>query len=387
MTQSSPYTPGVVARSVPGREEQLGFYEERALLISELQQFIGRIRVEVAPRGMGKTSLLRQAQKKMESNQIATVWVTAGEESDLLTTIYSELRKLSSTWRGPAKTVLADRLESVAASVSVPGLAKVEAKWAKSADTAASGARQFEAVIRAAVIAAHDQKRTGVAIFVDEVQSSDAASLRTISYAWQHLQAEGQDVAVGLFTAGLPNSADEITSKVTFSERFEFRQLHLIEREAVKLALALPAKKLGVNWTPDALEFAAGHAEGYPHKVQLIGEGSWAAAGRPDPGGQIENADVIAGLVDANDQMDNLYRTRWRNSASQERSFMLAMAELATESVLRADVAESMEVSSSDLSVVRGRLIHKGFVEAAGRGKLSFTVPGFGDWLRNRLDE
>ena len=66
---------------------------------------------------------------------------------------------------------------------------------------------------------------------------------------------------------------------------------------------------------------------------------------------------------------------------------MLAMAELATESVLRADVAESMEVSSGDLSVVRGRLIQKGFVEAAGRGKLSFTVPGFGDWLRNRLDE
>jgi ATP/maltotriose-dependent transcriptional regulator MalT len=79
MTQSTPYTPGVVARALSGREQQLGVCDERALLISELQQFVGRIRVEVAPRGMGKTSLLRQAQKKMENNSIATSWVTAGE--------------------------------------------------------------------------------------------------------------------------------------------------------------------------------------------------------------------------------------------------------------------------------------------------------------------
>ena len=216
MTQSTPYTPGVVARAVSGREQQLGVYKERALLISELQQFVGRIRVEVAPRGMGKTSLLRQAQKKMENNSIATIWVTAGKESNLRTSIYSELRKLSSEWRGAAKTALVGSRESVAASVGVPGVAKVEAKWAKKGDAAPAGAREFETIIRAAVTAAQQHKRTGLAVFVDEVQSSDAESLRTISYAWQHLQAEGQDVAAGIFTAGIPNSADEITSKVTF---------------------------------------------------------------------------------------------------------------------------------------------------------------------------
>ena len=63
------------------------------------------------------------------------------------------------------------------------------------------------------------------------------------------------------------------------------------------------------------------------------------------------------------------------------------MAELATGSILRADVALSMGVTSNELSVLRGRLIQKGFIEAAGRGKLAFTVPGFGDWLCNRLDE
>ena len=95
-------------------------------------------------------------------------------------------------------------------------MAKVEAKWVKKGDAAPAGAREFETIIRAAVTAAQQHKRTGLAVFVDEVQSSDAESLRTISYAWQHLHAEGHDVAAGIFTAGLPNSADEITSKVTF---------------------------------------------------------------------------------------------------------------------------------------------------------------------------
>lgn len=387
MTQVSPYTPGVVARTVPGREAQIGFYEERAILISELRQFIGRIRVEVAPRGMGKTSLLRQAQKKMEGNQVATIWVTAGEDFSLLASIYGELQKLSTTWKGLARKTLKESLESVSLSVGVPGVAKLDAKWAEHGETTQSSARAFENIIRATVAAARAQKKTGLAIFVDEIQAGDAESLRTISYAWQHLQAEGQDIAAGFFAAGLPDSADEITSKVTFSERFEFRQLHLIERESVKVALALPSKSLGVIWTQAALDFATDNAEGYPHKVQLIGEGAWVAAGRPDPGSEISYDDVVSGLVDANQQMDNLYLTRWRNSTTQERSLLRSMAEQVDEPVLRADVAQSMGVTSNELSVPRARLIQKGFIEPTGRGKLSFTVPGFGDWLRNRLDE
>ena len=56
------------------------------------------------------------------------------------------------------------------------------------------------------------------------------------------IDCASQNIAACLFTAGLPDLADEITSRVTFSEGFEFRQLHLIEREAVKLALASPLR-------------------------------------------------------------------------------------------------------------------------------------------------
>lgn len=387
MNQPSPYTPGVTARSVPGREGQIGVYEERAILISELHQFVGRIRVEVAPRGIGKTSLLRQAQNRMEAHQIASVWVTAGDGMSLIAAICIELKKISKTWESTSKSILVDSIESVTLSVGSSNIARVDAKWVKQDQPARSGAHEFESVIRAGVHAAQEHNKTGIAIFIDEVQSSDAESLRTIGYAWQHLQAEGQDVAVGIFAAGLPNSADEITANVTFSERFEFSQLRLIESDAVKLALALPAKKLGVTWAPAALDYAVEHAGGYPHKVQLIGEGSWVSAGLTDPGSVIELSDVRAGVIDADEQMDNLYRPQWRNSTVQERKLMLAMAALRKEVVSRIKVAESMGVKTTDVSMVRARLVEKGFIESPSRGSLAFTIPGFGDWLRNRVDE
>lgn len=117
------------------------------------------------------------------------------------------------------------------------------------------------------------------------------------------------------------------------------------------------------------------HAEGYPHEVQLIGEGSWAAADRPDPVSQIFYAGVVAGVVDGNEQMDNLCGTRWRNSIPQVRSLLFAMVELATDSILRADVAESMALTSNELGV-RRRPIQKSFIEVEGQGNWRSTSWG-----------
>lgn len=65
---------------------------------------------------------------------------------------------------------------------------------------APAGSRAFEALVRAD---AQTEGRSGLVILVDEIQSADPEGLRTLAYAWQHLQAEGEDVpaAVMLFLA------------------------------------------------------------------------------------------------------------------------------------------------------------------------------------------
>ena len=58
--QPSPYTPGEIARAVPGRAHQLAELDERLSVLVDLRRLVGRIRVDHAARGFGKTSLLRE---------------------------------------------------------------------------------------------------------------------------------------------------------------------------------------------------------------------------------------------------------------------------------------------------------------------------------------
>ena len=82
--------------------------------------------------------------------------------------------------------------------------------------------------------------------------------------------------------------------------------------------------------------------------------------------------------------MEALFRARWANATAGEREFMAAMASVGDDEVRRADIASALGVSSDDLSVQRGRLIDKGFIQASGRGTLEFTIPGFAEFVRTR---
>lgn len=82
--------------------------------------------------------------------------------------------------------------------------------------------------------------------------------------------------------------------------------------------------------------------------------------------------------------LEALFRERWTNAAMQERALMTAMAGLGDGPVKRADIADGMGTAVESLRVPRARLIGKGFIQAAGRGSLEFTIPGFAVFIRNR---
>lgn len=238
-------------------------------------------------------------------------------------------------------------------------------------------------MVRAAAAA---EDYTGLVIFVDEIQAADAPGLMTLGYAWQHLQSEGGDVPAAVFAAGLPNAPETVSSAVTFSERFAYRPLPPLAPEAESMALSEPARQLGVVWEKDALLEALALAAGYPYSVQLIADASWAAAGHPDPGGRITADHVRTGRTSMQDDLDALFRARWAGATPGERELMGAMASLGDGPVARAEVAGVLAVSSESLSVPRARLLDKGFIQAASRGKLEFTIPGFAGFLRELED-
>ncbi|MCU1526736.1 MAG: hypothetical protein JWP75_499 [Frondihabitans sp.] len=382
--QPSPYTPGELARAVPGRAVQLGEFEERLSYLVDLHRVVGRIRVDHGPRGYGKTSLLRQYQLRADDRGALTVWVTAGEESGLVAQIADALSRATLTWRSEARARIQESLQALTVSVGIPGVAHVDATVrGRDARGVPTGAREFEDVVRAA---ATTGDATALVILVDEIQAADAAGLRTLAYAWQHLQAEGTDIPAAVFAAGLPNTPDVVAAAVTFSERIAFRPLNLLSAEAEEIAIIEPAIQLGITWQPDALNEALDIAAGYPYTLQLIADASWAAAGRPDPGATVTIGHVQTGRVNMQADLEALYRGRWANATTQEQDLMAAMADLGDGPVKRSDIADRLGVTAESLGVPRSRLIDKGFIQAAGRGSLEFTIPGFAVFIRNRGD-
>ncbi|MDQ4503825.1 ATP-binding protein [Sinomonas sp. ASV322] len=377
--QPSPYTPGEVARTVPGRFQQLADFDERLSYLVDLHRLVGRIRIDHAPRGFGKTSLLRQYQRHADARNVLTIWVTAGEDAGLIGQIAAEISRASTRWGTEARRVIRERLEGLTVRIGVPGIVGADAAVRTGHDKTPRGSREFEDLVRA--VAAGNEHQ-GLVILIDEIQSADPDGLRTLAYAWQHLQAEGDDLPAAVFAAGLPNASDVVASAVTFSERFAYRPLPGLEPAAEELALAIPARELGVEWHRPALEAAVVAARGYPYLVQLIGDATWTAAGRPDPGATITDEHVEAGRRAMEADMEALFRARWANATRAEREFMSAMASLGDHDVRRKDIADLMGVSIESLSVPRARLIDKGFVRASTRGSLEFTIPGFAEFAR-----
>ncbi|MDQ2748579.1 MAG: ATP-binding protein [Actinomycetota bacterium] len=382
--QPSPYTPGEVAREIPGRAVQLAQMDERLSYLIDLRRLVGRVRVDVAARGIGKTSLLREVQRRAEARGALTVWVTAGEDMGLIPALAAEIHRKTHDWKADTRARLRELLERLTVTVGVPGIARVEATW--EAGPAARGVREFEEVVRETATSAQREGRTGVVLFIDEIQSADPEGMRTLGYAWQHLQSEGSDIPAAVFAAGLPNSPEVIASVVTFSERFAYRPLERLTPDAATVALGGPARALGVEWDAAALDEAVNSAQGYPYTLQLIGDATWAAAGYPDPGARLSAAHLHEGQVAMRTDLDALFRARWEKASAGEQELVRAMAELGDGAVRRGEVARAMGVSSDELSVPRARLIDKGIIDVAGRGELQFTIPGFAEFVRAHTD-
>lgn len=248
------------------------------------------------------------------------MYVTAGNGA-LTAVIADEVDQLVRTWGHG--DVLTDWTTQVKLSAGVPGIGKVEVTGGK--QTAPQATRAFrELVAHTARPARQDADHKGVVLLIDELQSADEESLRTIAYAWQELQASNPPVPAALLSAGLSHTPDVITAAVTHAERF----------------------------SPDS--------------------GDWLTT---------EHLDAAQQYVDVD--LTELYRTRWAKASPRERQILAAMASSEERLVARRDIAAQLGVDTTALSMARQSLLDKGIVDSPVHGMLAFTVPGFGAYVRS----
>ncbi|WP_244930741.1 AAA family ATPase [Nocardioides sp. W7] len=384
----SPYTPGEAPPVLVGRGAQLADAQADLALLATYGRFLGRVRVHVGSRGVGKTSLLKVVRDEAGRAGAVVAWVTArGDESLVAALVAATARALDDIGVDVARrSRLSERMQSLTLKLGAwPASAGVELDVSPAAGPGTGAASAaFGDFVALAAAAARDRGSAGLCLLVDEIQAAPREDLRTLAYAWQELQQASPEPPALVIAAGLPNTPDVLTAAVTFSERFAFRTLERLGEGDATEVLEAPARDQRVRWHPDLLAEVVDLAQGYPYFLQLYGDAVWREAA-PTEGDELGHDLLDRTRARVDEELATMFRARWVKATPGEQRVLTGMAELAgpTETdVRRGELADHLGLSSNDLSVPRRGLLDKGLIEVAGRGALRFTVPGFAAWIR-----
>lgn len=378
--EPSPYAPGSLPEYLAGRGRERDLIRDKVSRISMLGRSGGPLLAFHAPRGLGKTSLLRMAQRDAISEGFLTAWVTGRDDRlmtlDLAQGLSGAVKEHSYGERADA---LLHRLTQVQVEFGIPG-AKVGATLSAD-DKASSGSAVLEKLLEEAGRFGRNQDARGLVVFIDEFQEARLEDRKSLLIGLQHFDGAPDATPVAVIAAGLPSLPLAVTEAATFGERSRFVELGLLSEVAVAEAIRLPAEHHEVTWSDEAIMAAIKLAAGYPHKVQLIGDVTWEVA-RPNQGSTIKIGHVRRAEEEIEDRMAGLFRTRLARVTPEQQRFLAAMAAVGDGPVERAAIAAELGVATTAVSRPRQQLIDRGYIEAVGHGKLRFTIPGFAAYIR-----
>jgi hypothetical protein len=232
----------------------------------------------------------------------------------------------------------------------------------------------------------------GVAVFIDEMQDLAADDVSALCAACHELSQSGLPVIV--VGAGLPHLPAVLSASKSYSERlFRYSRIDRLVRDAADAALEVPAEEEGAAYEKGALDALYAATGGYPYFIQAYGKAVWDRA----TGSPITAADVSGAAPEAESELAvGFFGSRFERATPGEREYLRAMADVAvaiaesegedldaTESVPTADVAKLLGKRPQSLSPARDALLKKGLIYSGERGRIAFTVPHFGRYLRD----
>jgi hypothetical protein len=396
----NPYAPGAGQRppELAGRDEQLHAFDvvleriargrpERSIVLTGL-------------RGVGKTVLLNA----MRSSAVRRGWGTGKLEArpdqplrrPLAAALHLAVRELGHPQGDDVDHVLGV-IKAFAQRDAAPN-AKLRERWNPGIDAPAVTGRAdsgdieidlVELLTDVGGLAADVGK--GVAIFIDEMQDLGPDDVSAVCAACHEISQSGLPVIV--VGAGLPHLPAVLSASKSYSERlFKYQRIDRLDRAAADRALSAPAKEEDAEFTPEALEALYAATAGYPFFVQAYGKVAWDVA----PQSPITVEDVRVAAPEAEAELAvGFFGSRYERATPAERAYLRAMADAAlqlaesgdeqvdgTESVPTASVASVLDRKPQSLSPARDALLKKGLIFSGERGRIAFTVPHFGRYLR-----
>ena len=397
----NPYAPGAGQRppELAGRDDQLRAFN--VVLERVARSKPERSIVLTGLRGVGKTVLLNA----LRSAAVRASWGTGKLEArpdqrlrrPISAALHVAVRELGHPQGHEVDHVLGV-IKAFAQRQSEPN-AKLRERWNPGIDVAAVTGRAdsgdieidlVELLTDVGGLAADVGK--GVAIFIDEMQDMGPDDVSALCAACHEISQSGLPVIV--VGAGLPHLPAVLSASKSYSERlFRYSRIDRLDRSAADQALQSPAKDEGAEFHRDALEAMYAATGGYPYFIQAYGKVAWDSA----PASPITIEDIRVAAPEAEAELAvGFFGSRYERATPGEREYLRAMADAAVvasedpqgpdlddiESVTTASVAAVLERKPQSLSVARDALLKKGLIYSGERGRIAFTVPHFGRYLR-----
>ncbi len=398
----NPYAPGAGQRppELAGRDEQLHAFDVTLERVARGRP--ERSVVLTGLRGVGKTVLLNA----LRSAAVRARWGTGKLEArpeqslrrPLSAALHMAVRELGHPQRDEVAQVLgvvkafAQRDERGAPRGSAAP--KLRDRWNVGIDVPAVAGRADSGDIEIDLVelltdvgGLAADRGAGVGVFVDEMQDLGADDVSALCAAVHEISQTGLPVVV--VGAGLPHLPAVLSASKSYSERlFRYSRIDRLDRAASDLALTVPAQDEGATWSPEALGAMYAATAGYPYFVQAYGKAVWDVAVGP----AITADDVRVGSPEAESELAvGFFGSRFERATPAEREYLRAIADIAVDadqtggeadSVPTSEVAVLLGKKPQSLSPARDSLLKKGLVYSSERGRIAFTVPHFGRYLR-----
>ncbi|MBD8868092.1 ATP-binding protein [Nocardioides donggukensis] len=398
----NPYAPGAGQRppELAGRDEQLRAFDvvleriargrpERSLVLTGL-------------RGVGKTVLLNA----LRSAAVRRGWGTGklearpdqGLRRPLAGALHQAVRELGHPQPDDVDHVLGV-LKAFAQREAGTG-ARLRDQWNPGIDAPAVKGRADSGDIEIDLVElftdlgglAADVGK-GVAVFLDEMQDLGPDDVSALCAACHEISQSGLPVIV--VGAGLPHLPAVLSASKSYSERlFRYQRIDRLARPEADRALTAPAEDEDAAFAEDALRAMHAATGGYPYFIQAYGKAVWDLA----PRSPITAEDVAVAAPEAEAELAvGFFGSRYERATPGERDYLRAMADAAVAiaergeeevddigSVPTADVAAVLGKKPQSLSPARDALLKKGLIYSGERGRIAFTVPHFGRYLRDQ---
>lgn len=387
--RTNPYAPGAGTRppELAGRNDII---EKAAIALDRCRSGLpSRGLILVGLRGVGKTVLLTRIAQESEARGFAIVSVEAPEKRSLPALLIPALRStlLKLDRMAAASKLVKKSLQILGGFIAAMKLkyndVEVNVDLGKQPGIADSGDLEHDLIELLMTIGeAVKEKKTALALFIDELQYINEDEFAALIMAL-HKCAQYQ-LPVLLMGAGLPQVVGQAGRAKSYAERlFEYPEIGPLSEAATRRALELPAQKLNVFYTNEALIEILAQTQSYPYFLQEWGKHCWQSA-KQSP---ITLDDVKFATKLAITELDtSFFRLRFDRLTPAEKKYLRAMAEL-NPPRRSGDIAHLLKKEVQTVAPTRATLIAKGMIYSPSHGDNAFTVPLFNKYMKRVMPE